>query len=249
MATLLYIFPHPDDESFGPGPGIVRQRREGHEVHLLTLTRGGATSQRHRLGYTRAEMARMRHRQMQQVAKILDLTSLTVLYYPDGGLAEQNPLRLETEITDRLHAVQPDVVITFPDHGITGHPDHLVTHQIVKRAVCASKEDQVPSPQRLAFFTFPPPTDELTPPEDLQYSSRDRLDCVYPVEASDLDQGRKALEHYVTYQPDDHRPLTFFASGIPFEMFGESHDPPLPSLLESLSVETDGRSRQEPCRC
>ncbi|MEM8600085.1 MAG: PIG-L family deacetylase, partial [Bacteroidota bacterium] len=37
--TLLYVFPHPDDESFCPGPAMARQAREGHAVHLLTLTR------------------------------------------------------------------------------------------------------------------------------------------------------------------------------------------------------------------
>ena len=44
--TLLYVFPHPDDESFGPGPALARQVREGHAVHLLTLTKGGATKVR-----------------------------------------------------------------------------------------------------------------------------------------------------------------------------------------------------------
>ena len=47
---ILYIYPHPDDESFGPAGVMAKQRREGHEVHLLTLTRGGATRQRHRYG-------------------------------------------------------------------------------------------------------------------------------------------------------------------------------------------------------
>ena len=39
---ILYIFPHPDDESFGPAPVIKAQVDQGHEVFLLTLTRGGA---------------------------------------------------------------------------------------------------------------------------------------------------------------------------------------------------------------
>ncbi len=49
---ILYIFPHPDDESFGPGPVIKQQLEQGNEVYLLTLKRGGATKVRHKLGLT-----------------------------------------------------------------------------------------------------------------------------------------------------------------------------------------------------
>jgi len=33
---ILYVFPHPDDESFGPARAIAAQVRAGHEVFLLT---------------------------------------------------------------------------------------------------------------------------------------------------------------------------------------------------------------------
>jgi LmbE family N-acetylglucosaminyl deacetylase len=33
---ILYVYPHPDDESFGPALAIARQVREGHRVFLLT---------------------------------------------------------------------------------------------------------------------------------------------------------------------------------------------------------------------
>lgn len=47
---ILYVFPHPDDESFGPAPVIKQQLEQGNEVFLLTFTRGGATKVRHKLG-------------------------------------------------------------------------------------------------------------------------------------------------------------------------------------------------------
>ena len=53
---ILYVFAHPDDESFGPARAISKQRRQGHEVYLLTLTRGGATRLRHKFGYSVDEM-------------------------------------------------------------------------------------------------------------------------------------------------------------------------------------------------
>ena len=57
---ILYIFPHPDDESFGPAPAIAAQRRQDDEVYLLTLTKGEATKQRHRLGVSKKEMREIR---------------------------------------------------------------------------------------------------------------------------------------------------------------------------------------------
>jgi LmbE family N-acetylglucosaminyl deacetylase len=62
---ILYIFPHPDDESFGPAPAIAAQKRARHEVYLLTLTKGEATKQRHRLGVSKAEMGQIRCEEMQ----------------------------------------------------------------------------------------------------------------------------------------------------------------------------------------
>ena len=47
---ILYVYPHPDDESFGPARAMAAQRRQGHEVYLLTLTRGEATKVRHTFG-------------------------------------------------------------------------------------------------------------------------------------------------------------------------------------------------------
>jgi LmbE family N-acetylglucosaminyl deacetylase len=236
MATLLYVFPHPDDECFGPAPGMARQRREGHEVHLLTLTRGEATSQRERLGYSKAEMAETRYQEMQDVAATLDLNSLTVLEYPDGQLAELNPLVLEDEIADHLHAREPDVVVTYPVHGVSGHPDHLVTHALVKRVACAFRQDGTAVPRRLAFYTLPPAPDDADRASHLRHSPPSLIDCALPFDATDLETGREALHCYETYRPviEEHRPLDAIGDHISFELFGEAHEPRLSSLTEAL---------------
>lgn len=236
MATILYVFPHPDDECFGPAPALVRQRREGHDVHLLTLTRGEATSQRERLGYSKEQMAETRYEEMLNVAEALDLTSLTVLEYPDGQLAELNPLVLEEEIAGHIHDLEPDVVVTYPVHGISGHPDHLVAHGVVKRLVCALQADGAPHPQRLAFFTLPPPPEDADRPAHLRHSPPVLIDCVVPVTDADLEPAREALYCYETYRPviEEHKPLQSVGDGISFELFGEAHDPPLSSLTDAL---------------
>lgn len=240
MASFLYIFPHPDDECFGPSPLIASQRRAGHDVHLLTLTRGEATSQRERLGYSKAEMGETRYREMQAVAKTLELSSLTVREYPDGELAELNPLSLENEVAAHIHNVNPDVVVTYPVHGISGHPDHLVTHAIVKRVVCALRRDGVAYPKRLAFFTVPP-SDEADRPSHLRHSPSVLIDCVVPTTDEDLALGREALYCYETYRPviEEHQPLRSVTDSTALELFGEHHTPPLSSLLDGLDGETE----------
>jgi LmbE family N-acetylglucosaminyl deacetylase len=236
MASLLYIFPHPDDESFGPAPALARQRRAGHDVHLLTLTRGEATSQRERLGYSKAEMADARYQEMQDVGRALDLSSLTVLEYPDGELAELDPLILEEEIASHLHEHAPDVVVTYPVHGISGHPDHLVSHAVVKRVVCALRRDGTAYPTRLAFFTLPPAPEDADRPEHLQSSPPTLIDCKVPVSEADLEVAREALDCYVTYRPvvEAHQPLRSVEDGVSFELFGERHEPVLSGLVDEL---------------
>lgn len=236
MATVLYVFPHPDDECFGPAPALTRQRREGHDVHLLTLTRGEATTQRERLGYSKEKMAQTRFEEMQDVAEVLNLSSLTVLEYPDGMLAELSPLMLEEEIASHIHETEPDVVVTYPVHGISGHPDHLVTHAIVKRVVCALQADGAAHPQRLAFFTLGPPPENADRPAHLRHSPSSLIDCILPVEQPDLDTAREALDCYATYRPviEEHEPLRAVEDGVPFEFFGEDYAPPLSSLLDEI---------------
>jgi LmbE family N-acetylglucosaminyl deacetylase len=241
MASVLYLFPHPDDECFGPAPLIARQRREGHDVHLLTLTRGEATSQRERLGYSKAEMGETRYQEMKDVAETLDLTSLTVREYPDGELAELNPLALEDEVAAHIHEVEPDVVVTYPVHGISGHPDHLVSHAVVKRVVCALRRDGVAYPKRLAFFTVPPPSDDADRPSHLQHSPSVLIDCVVPTADEDLERGREALYCYETYRPviEEHQPLRSVTDSTSLELFGEHHAPPLASLLDGLDDDAE----------
>ncbi len=236
MASILYVFPHPDDESFGPAPLLAQQRRHGHEVHLLTLTRGEATSQRERLGVGTAEMAEIRAAEMQDVAAALDLTSLEVLTYPDGRLDELNPLELEQTVAEHLHRTAPDLVVTYPVHGISGHPDHLVTHAVVKRVAAQFRADGVSYPRRLAFFTLAAPSGTTDRPDHLRHSPAAVIDVRVSIDAVDLERGRDALYCYETYLPviEEHQPLQDVTDGIVLEIWGEAYDPPLSDPLDAL---------------
>ena len=227
---LLYVFPHPDDESFGPALAIAKQVRSGDDVHLLTLTRGGATREREALHLSIDEMGEVRFREMRCVEKVLALRSMEVLDYPDGALDDVNPLILEQEIVARILAIDPDVVVTYAVHGISGHPDHLVCHASVKGAFAASSERK----RRLAFFTLVP-TDE---PESvpLRTSRAEQIGCAIEVDDRDVDTARRALACYETYRTtiERHDPLRRMGKTVVFELWRESHPVPLRDLAELI---------------
>lgn len=232
MPVILYIFPHPDDESFGPAPVLAKQRREGHDVFLLTLTKGEATSQRKVHGYAKDKMGAVRYQEMLEVAEALDLSGMTVLDYPDGQLASLDPLELEAAIRSHINKVQPDVLVTYAVHGISGHPDHLVTHAVVKRVFCEMRK-QGEGPARLAFFTLSE-EGQAGRPEHLKASPKEAIDAVVRFNDEDLGRAKKALQCYVTYSAviEKHRPLDQVRDGVCFEIFQEVFDPPLSSLFD-----------------
>ena len=117
---ILYIFPHPDDESFGPARAMAAQRRQGHHVFLLTLTRGEATKVRYKLRWALEQMGDARYRELLDAGTKLDLTDTRVVNLPDGGLKELDPWTIEKSIREELLRVEPHVVVTFPIHGISG---------------------------------------------------------------------------------------------------------------------------------
>ncbi|TVP77504.1 MAG: PIG-L family deacetylase [Gemmatimonadales bacterium] len=233
---ILYIFPHPDDESFGPALAIARQVREGDDVHLLTLTRGEATKQRHRLGLSLGEMGEVRYREMLEVEKTLGLAGMTVLDFPDSGLAELDPRPLEEAVAREIRVVRPHVVVTYAVHGVSGFRDHLVTHAVVKRVFCQMRDEEPEvAPRRLALFTLAE-SDHADGFTTLATSDPEKIDVAIRVSEADVQVAEAALDCYVTYQEviEKADPLGRTGRTVYFELFGESHSPPLESLAAGL---------------
>ena len=232
---ILYVFSHPDDESFGPAAVMSYQRRQGHEVFLLTLTRGGATRQRFKYGYSIEEMGRVRYEEMKDVARVLDLSGMTVLDLPDSGLKEMDPREIEQVVAQGVRRIQPDVIVTDAIHGISGFADHLVTHAVVKRVYVQLRED-VPYLKRLAFHTITEEQAKRSQFFRLNGSKPEDIDCIFEVDEIDMANRNRALDSYITYQE------TIEQSGIKdlaqtqtvFEIFQEDHKPPLEDLFEEL---------------
>lgn len=231
---ILYVFPHPDDESFGPARAIAAQRRQGHEVYLLTLTRGEATKVRQKLGWTLEQMGEARHRELEAVAETLDLTDLRVLPLPDSGLKELDPWTIETAIREEVARVAPHVLVTFPVHGISGFPDHIVTHFAVTRVYLELRGGDHPWLQRLAFFTIASAPADF--PWHVNVTATAEIDCICQVMDADMERFHNALDCYVTYADVIARTRVHevFDRDVHFELFREDHKPPLTDLCEGL---------------
>jgi LmbE family N-acetylglucosaminyl deacetylase len=141
---ILFCYAHPDDESFGPGGTIAKYAsREHTEVHLLCATRG----EEGRLGdppiCTRAELGAVREQELLEAANALCITKVHFLDYRDKWLSHVPLEQLSDQVKSLIHKLGAQVVITFPLHGITGHPDHQAIHRAVHDAVTNDRHTPV----------------------------------------------------------------------------------------------------------
>ncbi len=232
---ILYIYPHPDDESFGPANVMHMQQRLGHKVSLLTLTEGGATKQRHKYNLSIEEMGKVRVKEMYRVAEVLKLSDMTILDLPDSGLKEMDPADIESVIEKHIEKINPDVIVTYPVHGVSGFHDHLVTHAAVKSVFCRMKKEGR-GPKRLAFIALREEQAAKSPLFRLNHSTEAEIDCNITVEPEDHQALHKALDCYTTFLE------TINASGVrtllnetmSFEFFMESFNPPVNDLFYGL---------------
>ena len=231
---ILYIFPHPDDESFGPVAAMHRQLKDDHEVYLLTLTKGEATKQRFKLNLSKAEMGEVRYREMQAVASVLGLTGMEVLDLPDGQLNEMDPRDIEKVIQRSIDDIKPDILVSYPVHGISGFHDHLVTHAVVKRVYLEMKENGADYLKRLSFFTLPDNEQPVFQGNQirLKHTHPSRIDCVMHLETEDIEMFKKCLSCYETYKEtiEESKVVEKIGDTIYFEFFGEHLDTPIDDI-------------------
>jgi LmbE family N-acetylglucosaminyl deacetylase len=69
------------------------------------------------------------------------VTDLVLLDYEDGMLSWTETARLEADIRRTIVRLRPDVVITFGEDGLYGHPDHIAIHERTTAAVAALGEN------------------------------------------------------------------------------------------------------------
>ena len=138
--TLLGVFAHPDDESFGTGGLLARYVAEGAHVSLVCATNGEVGEISDPSLATPETLGDVRVGEMENAARVLGISELIMLGYRDSGMPgtpDNNDPRAFAQATDGevvsrlvgiIRRLRPQVVVTFDPNGGYGHPDHISIH-------------------------------------------------------------------------------------------------------------------------
>ncbi len=138
--SLLFIFAHPDDETFIAAGIACRYREEGVRLALATATLGEAGKCGDPPVCTREELPSVRERELREAARLLGLGEPVLLGYHDRELATVPPAEIREKLVRVIRAHRPQVVVTFDPNGSNAHPDHIAISRFTSDAVAAAAD-------------------------------------------------------------------------------------------------------------
>jgi len=140
LGTTLTVWAHPDDETYLGGGLSAALSDQGARVVCVTATRGEAGGRSQDPG-SRAALAELRTRELEDALEVLGVREHEWLDYPDGGCAAVDPAGAVERLAGIVDRVRPDTVVTFGPEGHTGHSDHRTVSRWVDEAVRKATSD------------------------------------------------------------------------------------------------------------
>jgi N-acetylglucosamine malate deacetylase 2 len=140
---VVAVVAHPDDETAFAGGMLARYASAGHEVYVVSLTRGEGGEVGDPPLCSFEKLGEVREREMRCAATALGARDVVFLGFVDPRMeidgeaqAIEAPLdEVVVAVRDALDRLQPDVVMTHGTNGEYGHPHHVFTHRAVRNAV------------------------------------------------------------------------------------------------------------------
>lgn len=124
---VLVVFPHVDDEAQSTGGLMTKFSESGTEVTLLILTKGEKGNAD---AHFDESLKEIRVKEAKNAAKVFKVGKLILKDYPDNNVSAY-----KTDLTKDLHQtlteILPDLVITYDQSGLYGHPDHIAASEVL----------------------------------------------------------------------------------------------------------------------
>jgi LmbE family N-acetylglucosaminyl deacetylase len=193
---ILVVTAHPDDVDFGVAGSVAQWSADGVEVAYCVVTDGEAGGSD--ASIPRSEMASIRRAEQTAAAKLVGVTDLTFLGYPDGRV--ESSVELRRDITRVIRQFRPQrLVCQSPERNYrriyASHPDHLAVGDSTLAAVYPDARNPFAHPELLADGLEP-----WTVPEVLIMAA---IDADAYVDITDtVDRKLDALRAHVSQMPD-----------------------------------------------
>ena len=172
---LMLVHAHPDDEVINNGITMAHYASLGHQVTLVTCTRGEegevlVSDLAHLASDREDRLGEHREVELADAMSILGIEDFRFLgspvrRYRDSGMMGTTPNEradsfwqsdLESaakDLADVMLEVRPHVLITYDEFGGYGHPDHIKANQIAMRAAESIRSSW--SIQKIYWNTIP----------------------------------------------------------------------------------------------
>ena len=139
VERILVVTAHPDDVDFGAAGSVAAWTDGGVDVAYCIATDGDAGGSDRSIA--RSDMAAIRREEQTEAAKVVGVSDVTFLGFPDGRLTAD--LDLRRAIARVIRRFRPDrVVAQSPERNwariYASHPDHLAAGEA---AICAVYPD------------------------------------------------------------------------------------------------------------
>jgi len=153
-ARVLSVHAHPDDQEFTVAGTLAKWARAGSSVVTVCITSGNAGSNDYTPpSVTRESLAPIRRDEQREACRVLGISEVIFLDYPDGAL--EPSLALRRDLTRIIRRHRPDAVVCgdptvrFYGANYLNHPDHRVAADVTLDAVFPSAETRLIFPELL----------------------------------------------------------------------------------------------------
>jgi LmbE family N-acetylglucosaminyl deacetylase len=153
--TMMAVHAHPDDEASSTGGVLAAYSAQGIRTVVVTCTNGEFGDAPGGIkpgldGHDEQAVAEHRLAELRESCAILGVSHLELLGYHDSGMPEWDykdrpdafcnvpEADVAARISRLIEQYRPQVLITYDDHGLYQHPDHVHASRAAQAAFASS---------------------------------------------------------------------------------------------------------------